>query len=128
MTIIQCALLAENTIGSLKKGGLNVLVGMLTVFLVLIIIILLLNMFKIFPYLEAKKAVKAVKSEEVTEAAIDQVISQIDRQEQEELVNDNELAAVITAAIYAAMGDAVPADGLIVRSIRKVNSRRRNIA
>ncbi len=38
--------------------------------------------------------------------------------------DDTELVAVITAAIYAyeqAMGNDVPADGLVVRSIRKVN-------
>jgi uncharacterized membrane protein len=39
---------------------------------------------------------------------------------QGELVDDKELAAVITATIYSYMGDAVPADGLVVRSIRRV--------
>lgn len=41
--------------------------------------------------------------------------------EQVNLTDDAELVAVITAAIMASMGDAAPADGLIVRSIRKVN-------
>lgn len=40
------------------------------------------------------------------------------------LVDDKELVAVITAAIYASMGDSVPAGGLVVRSIHKVNTRR----
>ncbi|WMJ88302.1 OadG family protein [Anaerocolumna sp. MB42-C2] len=40
------------------------------------------------------------------------------------LINDSELVAVITAAIMASMGDEAPADGLIVRSIRKVNNKR----
>lgn len=37
--------------------------------------------------------------------------------------NDLELVAVITAAIMAYMGDDAPEDGLIIRSIRKVNRR-----
>jgi len=43
------------------------------------------------------------------------------KNEEEELVSDCELVAVITAAIYASLGDAVP-DGLVVRSIRKTNA------
>lgn len=48
-------------------------------------------------------------------------VTQTAGSEQGELVNNNELVAVITAAIYASMGTDVPADGLVVRSIRKVN-------
>lgn len=40
------------------------------------------------------------------------------------LVADTELVAVITAAIYASMGDQVPSGGLVVRSIHKVNTKR----
>ena len=54
-----------------------------------------------------------------------QVITQIAEREEEELLNNYELVAVITAAIYASMGDTVPADGLVVRSIRRVNQRNR---
>jgi Na+-transporting methylmalonyl-CoA/oxaloacetate decarboxylase gamma subunit len=45
---------------------------------------------------------------------------------EEELVDDMELIAVITAAIMASMGKEAPADGLVVRSIRKVNKRWQN--
>jgi glutaconyl-CoA/methylmalonyl-CoA decarboxylase subunit delta len=45
---------------------------------------------------------------------------------EEELTDDLELVAVITAAIMASMGNEVPADGLVVRSIRKVNKRWQN--
>ena len=47
--------------------------------------------------------------------------------EEVDLSDDSELAAVIAAAIYAyeeASGTPVPADGLIVRSIRRVNKSR----
>ncbi len=40
-----------------------------------------------------------------------------------DLINDYELVAVITAAIYASMGDSVPKEGFVVRSIRRVNSK-----
>ena len=47
--------------------------------------------------------------------------------EEEDLSDDSELAAVIAAAIYAyeeGSGTPVPADGLIVRSMRRVNKSR----
>jgi glutaconyl-CoA/methylmalonyl-CoA decarboxylase subunit delta len=43
---------------------------------------------------------------------------------EENLMNDYELVAVITAAIHASMGDNVPAGGFVVRSIRKANSKK----
>lgn len=45
---------------------------------------------------------------------------------EEELADDLELVAVITAAIMASMGNEAPADGLVVRSIRRVNKRWQN--
>lgn len=105
--------MAEN----LKIASLNTLVGLTVVFAVLTIIIFFISLFKIIPYLQNK-----TKSDE---SSVDHVIAQITEQEEEELVGDCELAAVITAAIYASMGEAVPADGLVVRSIRRVNSRHR---
>lgn len=40
-----------------------------------------------------------------------------------EYIDDSELVAVITAAIMASMGDEAPADGLVVKSIRKANGK-----
>lgn len=45
---------------------------------------------------------------------------------QENQVNDHELVAVITAAIMAYVGDDAPADGLVVRSIRRSNKNWKN--
>lgn len=42
----------------------------------------------------------------------------------ENLINDTELVAVITAAIMASMGDEAPADGLVIRSIRRPSGNR----
>ena len=66
----------------------------------------------------------------LSEQSVDNVVSQIETKEinesenesvaeSENLVDDLELVAVITAAI-AASSDAVSTDGLVVRSIRKV--------
>ncbi|MDF2540001.1 MAG: hypothetical protein K0S76_3022, partial [Herbinix sp.] len=111
----------QNMAEKLKTGALNTVLGMGTVFIILILIIILLNFFKLIPYLQNKMANK----EEDTSHSVDQVLAQIVEQEEEELSDDHELVAVITAAIYAAMGDAVPVDGLVVRSIRKINTRKR---
>ncbi len=43
---------------------------------------------------------------------------------EDRLTDDLELVAVITAAIMASMDHEVPADGLIVRSIRRINNKR----
>lgn len=105
----------------LKTGSLNMLLGMGTVFLVLTLIICFISLLKIIPYLQGRKSGKAND----TSSTVDHVIAQIALQEEEELNGDCELVAVITAAIYASMGeDYVPADSFVVRSIRRVNSRR----
>ena len=55
---------------------------------------------------------------------VDNAIAQIvSSEEQDEEVDDLELIAVITAAIAASENTST--DGLVVRSIRKVNSRRK---
>ena len=50
---------------------------------------------------------------------MDNTIAQIVQKEEEELVDDLELAAVIAAAVAAYTGTS--ADGFVVRSIRKSN-------
>ena len=53
----------------------------------------------------------------------DNAIAQIVSNEEENVEDDLELIAVITAAIAASEGTST--DGLVVRSIRKVNNRRK---
>jgi len=108
----------------LETASLNTLLGLLIVFAVLILIIFIIDAFRIIPYLQEKRANK-VKHTETNSNAVDNVINQIIENEETEVITDDyELIAVITAAICASMGEDVPADGLIVRSIRKVNKRR----
>lgn len=60
---------------------------------------------------------------EAAPSSVDNAIAQIVENEEGELIGNYELVAVITAAIHASMGDAVPAGGFVVRSIRKANKR-----
>lgn len=50
---------------------------------------------------------------------VDNAIAQIYEKEQEELVSNSELVAVITAAIHASLGENAISGGFVVRSIRK---------
>lgn len=110
------------TLGEIfKKAALNTLIGMGTVFCVLIFISFIISLFKYIPAIQAKFAKKsAVTVEEPVDAV--EVVETVE----EELVDDGELVAVITAAVYAAMaseGKAISKDGLIVRSIRRSRKR-----
>lgn len=109
------------TLGEIfKKAALNTVIGMGTVFVVLIFISFIISLFKYIPAIQAKFAKKtAVTVEEPVQTEVLDTV-------EEELVDDGELAAVITAAIYAAMaseGKAISKDGLIVRSIRRSRKR-----
>lgn len=120
----RAAFLAEESLSErLNLAFINMLLGLGIVFAVLILISLIIYLFKFLPNLLNKSEEK----QEDTDSSLDHVISRIVEQEEEELElnGDGELVAVITAAIYASMQEAVPADGFIVRSIRKVNNRRR---
>ena len=93
------------------KAALNTLMGMGTVFAVLILISLLISLFKYINKLEAKVNKKPAVSEAPAPSA--PVIAE----PAEELTDDYELVAVISAAIAASEGTS--ADGFVVRSIKK---------
>ena len=108
----------------MEKAGMNTLMGMGTVFVMLIFISLLISLFGYIPKLEEKiknigKKPEPVKTEEpaaVVEEPQTQVVN---------LQKDEQLVAVITAAIMASYGsNAVSADKLVVRSIHRVDGRR----
>lgn len=108
----------------LETASLNTLLGLIIVFSVLILIIFIISMFRIIPYLQEKRSNK-VNHAEASNNAVDNPINQIISNEETEVItDDHELIAVITAAICASMGETAPADGLIVRSIRRVNKRK----
>jgi len=99
------------------EAGLNTAMGLGIVFCALAFISLVITLEgKIFGALGKKKA--APKTPEVPAVAAPAVVEEV-----EEDTDDTELVAVITAAIYAyeaENGGEVPADGLVVRSIRRM--------
>ena len=66
---------------------------------------------------------KKEQKEDTASVGVDNAIAQIVSNEEENVEDDLELIAVITAAIAASEGTST--DGLVVRSIRKVNNRRK---
>lgn len=100
----------------MKKAALNTLLGMGTVFVILILISLIISCFSVIPKIEA-----AFKKKEPAKEEKKDVVAQII--EKEELADDSELVAVISAAIaaYEADNGSASSDGFVVRSIRKVN-------
>ncbi|MBO6215119.1 MAG: OadG family protein [Lachnospiraceae bacterium] len=103
------------TMGELmSRAGMNVLMGMGTVFAILIMISLVIYAFNIIPYItkrmDAHKKGKApVEIPADTEAA--------SRDEYPDEPDDTELVAVITAAIAASTGAAT--DSFVVRKIKR---------
>lgn len=105
----------------LGQAGRNTLIGMGTVFCVLIFISFIISLFKFLPALFAKKPKLELEkpAEKKQEAPKQEAKAAVAN---ENLVNDSELVAVITAAIYAmnaSCGNAVSKDTLVVRSIRR---------
>ncbi len=114
-------ILLESIGERLADAGINTVICITVVFAVLIFISLLISLFQFIPKAEAAIAKKrAAKAEDKTIAAdaVDNAVSQITAKEEEELVDDCELVAVIAAAIASYTGSS--ADGFVVRSIRKV--------
>lgn len=107
---------------------LNTLMGMGTVFVVLIFISLIISLFRYVPKIEQKWKNKKKTEEEEISDEVPLIIRQVE--ENEELVEDEALVAVITAAIMAYRGqETASADRLVVRSVRRVrhSERRRRV-
>ncbi|BCN31331.1 OadG family protein [Anaeromicropila herbilytica] len=105
---------------------LNTILGMLIVFLVLILISFFIYIIKFVP-----KMIEKSISDDKTKSMVqrDQQVSlskkcensDVSFTDNEELSQNKELVAVITAVIMAYLGDEVPIDGLVVRSIKRAN-------
>ncbi|MCR4904182.1 MAG: OadG family protein [Butyrivibrio sp.] len=101
---------------SMARAGLNTLLGMGMAFFVLIIVSLVISLFPLINKLTAKKETKN-NDKVIVQQAMENVTTQI--AEKEELADDLELVAVISAAIAAYEGTS--SEGFQVRSIRRVN-------
>ena len=110
----------EKSFGETMQYALmNTVMGISIVFVVLLLISFIISLFKYIGKIEAKRAAK--KNQAAEPAKMETPAAAV---AEEELSDDLELVAVITAAIHAyeeAQGNNIPADGLVVRSIRKVN-------
>ncbi|MBO4415215.1 MAG: OadG family protein [Lachnospiraceae bacterium] len=112
---------AETSFGdTMSRAGLNTLMGLGIVFLTLAFIACVIAIEgKIFTTIARKKAApKTVepKKEDTAAPVVEEVV-------EDSTAADEEIAAVIAAAIYAfesETGAAVPADALVVRSIRRL--------
>ncbi len=105
----------SKSLGSkMSTAALNTLLGLFTVFVVLILISAIISLFKFIPKIQNKLTNK--DKEKTTTQAVDNAIAQITQNE--EMCDDLELVAVITAAIAQASGTS--SDGFVVRSIKKV--------
>lgn len=110
-----------------KVAALDTLMGMLVVFAVLILISLLIYCLRYIPMVqnaltakrEARK--KAKKADGQTETPVEETVAvpsqKAEISQEEAPMEDLTLIAVITAAIAAATD--VPADGIVIRSIRR---------
>ncbi|MDU6264782.1 MAG: OadG family protein [Anaerocolumna aminovalerica] len=127
-TNIMLAAMTTTKTSLLGKALLNCVIGMGIVFVVLIFISYIISLLKHVPKLLDKFSNnnKSNNLETQKESAIDYEITGEETENPVEisLTDNTELVAVITAAIMASMGNDVPKDGLIVRSIRKINRSR----
>lgn len=102
----------------LKNAGLNTLMGLGTVFVVLALLIFLISLFKYIPGSPAAK-----KKEEKAAPAPAPAPAPAAAPAPASAYDDRELVAVITAAIAASEGTSP--NGFVVRSIRKINRKKR---
>ena len=100
----------------MEKAAMNTLMGMGTVFVILIFISLLISCFRYINVLESRILNKEKSAYLPTEPTAF-VPRKEKPEEEEELVDDLELVAVITAAIAASTGSSP--SGLVVRSIKR---------
>ena len=109
----------------MEKAGLNTLLGMGVTFSILILISLIISSFTLIS--KAQNKPKA-KEENQAEVSVDNAVRQIEAIEEQQVDNDDELIAVIAAAIAAYESETgtgyVSADGVVIRSVRKVNRAR----
>lgn len=102
---------------TMKNAALNTLMGLGTVFVILVMLIFLISMFKYIPGSGAQQE-KAKKEETPAPAPVAAAPVQTVQE-----TDNSELIAVIAAAIAASEGTST--DGFVVRSIRKINRKKR---
>ena len=110
--------LAQN----MEKAAMNTVMGLGTVFVILVFLIFVISLFKYIPGLVEGK--KKESKPAPAAAAPAPVAAPVAEPAVEDVTDDGELIAVIAAAIAASEGKT-STDGFVVRSIRKINRRKR---
>ena len=105
---------------TMKNAALNTIMGIGTVFVILIMLIFLISLFQFIPGSGAQQ--EKAKKKAAEEAAANPVPAPVVAAPVQEADN-SELIAVIAAAIAASEGTST--DGFVVRSIRKINRKKR---
>lgn len=105
---------------TMKNAGLNTVMGLGTVFVILIMLIFLISLFQFIPGSGAQEAKAKKKAAEEAAAAPTPATVAADPVQE---ADNSELIAVIAAAIAASEGTST--DGFVVRSIRKINRKKR---
>lgn len=109
--------MAEETFASNMKGaGINTVMGVGIVFLILIFLIFVISLFKYVNVIGDKIAKKEAPAAKTAPAAAAPKAAPV---VEEDLTDDLELVAVISAAIAASENTST--DSFVVRSIKKVN-------
>lgn len=103
---------------NLQRAALNTVMGLGTVFIVLIFLSSVIYLLKYIPALVEGKKKNVAEAPAAAPAVPVQAAPVVETQ-----ADDTELIAVISAAIAAAEGTST--DGFVVRSIRKVNRKKR---
>ena len=104
---------AENAGQALGYGGSVTLLGVSIVFLALVALIIITWLYP--------KIIKGLLNKDKKKAPVPEKASQaVPEQTTKGAINDNELVAVITAAIAASLGTA--SNGIVIRSLRRSNS------
>ncbi len=118
---------AEEAVTTMPEALVNTLLGMGTVFCVLILISFIIYLLKFIPDLlngskKEKESVQIADNRKQPVPAQKPVSKPAPAPSVSKPADDTQLVAVITAAVMAAMeqeGTPVPADGLVIRSIKK---------
>ena len=106
----------QETVGkAIEKAAENTAVGLVNVMFILVLLTLVISLFRFIPNGSRKK-----KELEAAEAAAP-VVPETAQEPEEEGTDDGEIAAVIAAAVaaYESENGKAPADGFVVRSIRR---------
>ena len=105
---------------TMKNAALNTVMGLGTVFVILVMLIFLISLFQFIPGSGAQQ--EKAKKKAAEEAAANPAPAPVAAAPVQEADN-SELIAVIAAAIAASEGTST--DGFVVRSIRKINRKKR---